>query len=378
MKRLGLYLHIPFCKKKCNYCDFCSFAGIDRETVARYIDRLCEDLKAKATDAADYIVDSIYIGGGTPTLLLPSEFEAIGKTLCSCYALAENPEFSVECNPATGSPEVFSAMREIGVNRVSVGVQSLQENELRSLGRIHNADAFYKTLDELKKAGFSNLSADLMFGIPEQSRKSYLETLGQVIASGVMHVSAYGLILEEGTPFWDRRERLILPDEETERSMYFAGAELLEASGFSQYEISNFARAGYECRHNLKYWTCEPFLGFGLAAYSDFEGKRYGNGRDLLAYLRGEDITVERTRPNTIERANEFVMLGLRTTKGISIKTLRERFGQSFAEQIAAGLEKHLPGGFVQRTTDGYALTREGLYVSNAILSELLDFGQTT
>ncbi|MBQ7172690.1 MAG: radical SAM family heme chaperone HemW [Clostridia bacterium] len=378
MKHLGLYLHIPFCKQKCNYCDFCSFAGIDRETIVRYVDRLCDDLREKGKAAADYTVDSIFVGGGTPTLLLPEDFTKIGDALHDSYSIAKEAEFSVECNPATGSPEVFSAMREIGANRVSMGVQSLQKNELVSLGRIHGPDAFYKTLEQLRASGFSNLNADVMFGIPEQSLEGYLETLEAVAASGVAHISTYGLILEEGTPFWDKRESLALPDEETERAMYFKGAKLLEKSGFLQYEISNFAKAGYECRHNLKYWTCEPFLGFGLAAYSDFGGERYGNSRDLAAYLRGEDITAERECPTKIERANEFVMLGMRTTRGISIKTLRERFGQSFAKQIAAGLEKYLPGGFVQRTTDGYALTREGLYVSNAILAEILDFGQTT
>ena len=378
MKPLGLYLHIPFCKKKCHYCDFCSFPGQSQEIVDAYVERLCRDLKEKSELAKAYLVDSIYIGGGTPTTLTPAQFSKIGDALHKSYSLAKNIEFTVECNPATGSPELFRTLREIGANRVSIGLQSIHDDELLALGRIHGFAEFQKTLGEIQAAGFFNIGADLMFGIPHQSVESYFETLDEVASLPLTHLSCYGLILEEGTPFWKMQNELPLPGEEAERKMYLGGIEHLEQKGFLQYEISNFAKAGYESRHNLKYWNGDPFLGFGLAAYSDFDGERTGNSRDLAAYLRGEDVTAERERPTGIERANEYVMLKLRTVEGVSIDLLQETFGKDFAKKIAAGLGAYLPGGYTQLTKEGYSFTQKGFLVSNSILSDLLDFGATS
>lgn len=378
MKKLGLYLHIPFCLHKCNYCDFCSFPGQGQEVVEAYVDRLCADLKAKSKRAGDYLVDSVYIGGGTPTILTQAQFAKIGEALQKNYSFADDLEFTVECNPATGSPELFKALREIGVNRVSVGLQSIHENELSALGRVHGVKEFYRTFDELQSAGFTNLGADLMFGIPHQSMESYLETLKAVTDLPLTHLSCYNLILEEGTPFWKMQKDLPLPSEDIEREMYLAGADLLEERGFFQYEISNFAREGYRSRHNLKYWNLDPFLGFGLAAYSDFGGERFGNSRDLAAYLRGESIIAECEKLSREDRANEYVMLKLRTTDGISMRVMWERYGDAFATKIASKLGKSIDGGLVRATKEGYSFTKEGFFVSNSILSDLLDFGKAT
>lgn len=378
MKELGLYLHIPFCKRKCNYCDFCSFPGQSQEIVDAYIDRLCRDLKEAKSSAAGYTVDSVYIGGGTPTTLTPSQFEKIGEALHASYSFADDLEFTVECNPATGSPELFRALRETGANRVSVGLQSIHQNELSALGRIHGSKEFYKTFDELQKAGFSNIGADLMFGIPNQTVESYFETLKAVTALPLTHLSSYNLILEEGTPFWTMQKDLPLPNENDERKMYLTGIDFLADHGFHQYEISNFAKEGYESRHNLKYWNGEPFLGFGLAAYSDFGGERKGNSRDLAAYLRGENIVASSETLSTDERAEEYVMLKMRTADGVSIEVLRERYGAIFANRIASGLAKYLDKGLVKATEEGYSFTPEGFFVSNSILSDLLLFGQTS
>lgn len=378
MKKLGLYLHIPFCLRKCNYCDFCSFPGRSQETVEAYVTRLCHDLAGARETVEGYTVDSVYIGGGTPTTLTQAQFEKIGQALHDSFSFADDCEFTVECNPATGSPELFATLRQIGVNRVSMGLQSIHEKELSALGRVHGVKEFDSTLEELLSAGFTNLSADLMFGIPHQSVESYLATLQRVVTLPLTHLSCYNLILEEGTPFWRMQKELPLPDEDAEREMYLAGADLLAEHGFLQYEISNFARRGYASRHNLKYWNLDPFLGFGLAAYSDFDGERFGNRRDLSAYLNGEDITAEREKLSRQDRANEYVMLRLRTADGLSMQILQEDYGAPFAKKIAAKLGNYIDSGLVRTTKEGYALTKEGFFVSNSILSDLLDFGKAT
>lgn len=375
MKPLGLYLHIPFCKSKCLYCDFCSFPHPRTETVEAYVTALCNDLTARASDCADYTVDTVYFGGGTPTLLSAEQLERIMNALTAHYHLSPDTEITAECNPATAERSLFLRMRRAGWNRLSIGLQSAQQNELRALGRLHSFEDFCKTWEDALSAGFTNLSADVMFGIPEQTVESFADTLEKVLACAPKHLSAYALTVEEGTPFGRRgEEHLRLPDEETVRRMYLDMIARLNSVGLLQYEISNFAKVGYESRHNLKYWNTDAYLGFGPAAFSDFGGERFGNSRDAEAYLRGEDITAERERPNLSERRNESVMLGMRLARGISLQGLAERFGESFSKQVGASLERYRSGGFVQKNEDGYAFTPEGMLVSNSILSEILDF----
>lgn len=375
MRTLGLYLHIPFCKSKCLYCDFCSLPRASEEMRERYVDALCRDLRERSGACADCAVDTVYLGGGTPTILLAEQLERIMETVFSCYRVAKNAEITAECNPATATREVLLRMRRAGINRLSVGLQSAHANELKALGRSHSFADFCHTWEDARAVGFENLSADVMSGIPHQTRASYLETLRLLYTLAPEHISAYGLIVEEGTPFGRMAERLPLPDEEEARAMYFDGISYLASEGINQYEISNFARAGYESRHNLKYWNCDEFLGFGPAAYSDFGGARFGNTRDVCAYIEGRDVCCEREVPDARERANEYVMLRMRLCEGISRAAFEGRFETDFSG-LASSLEKYLPMGLVKRTGQGYAFTPEGMYVSNAILSEILDFSR--
>jgi len=373
-KALGLYLHVPFCRSKCLYCDFCSFPARDENLFFAYVERLCRDLEERAANCADRTVDSIYVGGGTPTVLPAQLLERIFACVRKNYRLSNDAEITVECNPVTESRALFERLAVAGVSRLSIGVQSAHANELRRLGRLHTFSDVRATVDNARAAGISNLSMDVMFGIPEQTVQSYLDTLNALCELSPTHISAYGLSVEEGTPFGKMGDRLILPDEEATRRMYFDGINLLARNGYAQYEISNFSKLGYESRHNLKYWNCEEFLGFGPAAYSDFGGSRFGNCRDLDAYLQGKTIVDECETPTLSQRKNEFVMLAMRLSKGISQKKYRDRFDADPEVDFGAALSRYIGLGLIRKTEDGYAFTPEGMYVSNAVLSEVLDF----
>ena len=374
MRSLGLYLHIPFCRSKCLYCDFCSYPRPKDADIEAYAEALCRDLERRAADCDGYTVDTVYFGGGTPTLLPTALLDRITQSLARHYHLAGDLEMSAECNPATADREKLTAMRQMGFNRLSIGLQSAHAGELRALGRLHDFDDFRTILQDARAAGFENVSADVMFGIPEQTTRSYLETLEGLCALEPTHISAYGLTVEEETPFGRMGARLRLPDEEETRRMYFEGIDLLREKRYVQYEISNFCREGFSSRHNLKYWNCEEYLGFGPAAYSDFGGSRFGNSRDLCAYINGEDIVEERETPSRRERLNEYVMLRLRLCEGIHIPTLEKRFAVDFEEAFGKRLDGFANLGLVRREGERIFLTGEGMYVSNAVLSDILDF----
>lgn len=372
--KLGLYVHIPFCRSKCLYCDFCSFPRADAERVEAYVTALCRDLSSRAADTAAYTVDSIYLGGGTPTILPARLLVKILETVFSHYRIAKDAEITAECNPATGERDTFEQMRRVGFNRLSIGLQSAHDTELRALGRLHSFSDFERTFLQARVAGFDNISADVMSGIPHQTPTSYLQTLERLCALAPEHISAYGLTVEDGTPFGRMGSRLILPDEDAARKMYMEGISYLARNGYEQYEISNFARAGYESRHNLKYWNCEQYLGFGPAAYSDFGGMRFGNSRDLDAYVKGKNIRTDSETPSPRDRMNEYVMLRMRLTAGVDENDFEERFGTPFENTFGKKLRAYESGGFVRQTKDGWAFTPAGMYVSNAILSEILEF----
>ena len=375
-KTLGLYIHIPFCRSKCLYCDFCSFPSMNGETVEAYAKALCRDLARRSTECGDYTVDTVYFGGGTPTLLPVGLLTKILDTVAGCYRLAPDTEITAECNPATGGLDYFTEMRRSGFNRLSIGLQSTHAEELKALGRIHSFADFVRTYHEARVAGFENISADLMSGIPDQSVESYIESVKLLVSLAPEHISAYGLTVEEGTPFGKMGDRLILPDEDAARQMYFSGIDTLELHGYRQYEISNFARAGYESRHNLKYWNCNEYLGFGPAAYSDFGGDRFGNARDLAAYIEDKSIETERETPTRSQRMNEYVMLRMRLSEGVCAAEFQRRFGCEFEPVFGKRLSAYEQHGFVERTHSGWHFTKEGFYVSNAILSEILDFSE--
>ena len=374
MKKLGLYIHIPFCRSKCLYCDFCSFPRQDEEKMTAYAEALFRDLRAHAPACREYLVDTVFLGGGTPTTFPAYLLKELMGEIYKYYNVSPNAEITAECNPVTGERELFARMRAAGINRLSIGLQSAHEKELKALGRLHTFDTFAACFADARAAGFDNISVDVMSGIPHQTPESRRETLQKVLALSPEHISSYDLIIEAGTPFARKRATLSLPDEEAARKMYLEGIKFLNENGYAQYEISNFARPGYESQHNLKYWNCDEYLGFGVAAYSDFGGARFGNSRDIEAYIAGRDITEEKSVLDQEERINEYLMLRFRLCDGVNVTAFEERFGVSFEENWGKKLAPFVAEGLVRKEGEKYFFSQEGMLVSNTVLSEILDF----
>lgn len=374
-RNLGIYIHIPFCVQKCNYCDFCSFAGEGDEVREKYVDALICEMEKYSNAARGRVVDTVYFGGGTPTLLKISSFERIFDHLRKSFHISESSEISCEANPATADYEYLRALRALGVNRLSIGLQSANEDELRALGRIHTAADFADTVKDARRAGFDNISADVMYGIPHQTPESLERTLRFVIDLGLEHISAYGLKIEDGTPFGKMRDTLPLPEEDIEADMYLLCTDLLKKSGYEKYEISNFAHKGYESAHNIKYWECREYLGIGVAAHSYFDGVRWANSREFASYLRGEDVVCERRRITPAEQLTEYVMLHMRTSRGVVHTEFESLFGKGFDEAFGKSLEKYIATGYVVKEGGRTFFSDRGMLVSNYILADILDFG---
>ncbi len=337
-----------------------------------YVKRLTVDIETYA-QRAKCAVDTVYFGGGTPTLLKKRHFDSILKIISEKYSIDAFSEISCECNPATVNEEYLKDLRKMGVNRLSIGLQSANDAELRALGRAHSFADLIDTYESARAAGFDNLSVDLMYGIPEQTVASFGHTLDEVCRLAPEHVSAYSLKIEDGTPFGRVKETLSLPDEDSECDMYELCTDKLSANGYHKYEISNFAKSGFESRHNLKYWTGEDYLGFGVAAHSYFLGERFANSRDIAAYLRGEDITEERRAIPTKEQMTEYVMLRMRMTDGVELSDFKSRFGVEL-EEFCGDLDRYVSAGFMKKSDKRVAFTDKGIFVSNMILSDILDF----
>jgi oxygen-independent coproporphyrinogen-3 oxidase len=371
MSKLGVYIHIPFCKRKCNYCDFCSFVNRQSE-VYTYTDELCRRIAEFAALRSDREVDTVYFGGGTPTLLPIACFEKIMAVLGDSFDIDDNAEISVECNPATADESAFRSLRAMGINRLSMGLQSANGGELALLGRLHSFEDFCISFECARRAGFDNISVDLMYGIPDQTTESFKETLNKVIALDPEHISAYGLKIEEGTVFDKQRDSLNLPDEDTEFEMYKMLCKKLEQNGYFRYEISNFSKPGKQSRHNLRYWERRDYIGFGVAAHSCIENERFGNSRDIEAFLKGEDIVCEREIVDVDEKIEEYVILGLRLARGISEN---EYFALSRHDMYAdmPSLKTFLKQGFLERHEERISFSDQGFFVSNTILAQLLE-----
>ena len=379
-KPLGLYVHVPFCRRKCLYCDFCSFAGQDDATMDAYVARLCDELTSRATEAADHNVDTIYFGGGTPTLLSPAHFARLLDTVRAHYVLDGDVEITVECNPATLTDGVFERLVTAGVNRLSIGLQSANDRELRALGRPHDFDAFVGTYRAARAAGIKNINVDLMFGIPYQTRETLQQTLDAVLCLAPEHISAYGLRVEEGTRFFAQRGSLPIADDDTVADMQEQIAAVLARAGYLHYEVSNYARQGYRSRHNMRYWLGAPYLGFGPAAHSYFEGVRTAISPDTGAYISALEqgnppFVCERHEISAHEAREEYVMLRMRLLEGIDEADFLARFGVEF-EKTYGPLDQLLKGGLLSRVGGRIAFTERGMYVSNAILADWLDFGE--
>jgi oxygen-independent coproporphyrinogen-3 oxidase len=368
---IGLYVHVPFCVSKCAYCDFASYAGREAD-IPRYVDAVIREITRRGAETGHPRADTIFLGGGTPSLL--DEFQAtrILDALFSAFPIEDGAEITCECNPETLTTPFVQALRKAGVNRLSLGAQATQARLLRLIGRIHHWEQVIASVEVARQAGFDNINLDLMFGLPSQTVSDFRETLEAAIALAPTHLACYGLIVEEGTPICRdvTAGKLALPDEEVERDMYELARQTLAEHGFHQYEISNFARQGYACRHNVGCWTRVPYLGFGCAAHSFFEQCRTMNSSQIDAYLAGEEPKTEQISEE--EARFESMMLGLRITRGVKNEDFTRMHGMSIREAFGEKLDKPINGGLLQWHEGALRLTRLGMDLQNSVLVDLM------
>ena len=378
---LGLYLHIPFCVRKCAYCDFCSIGGADRDLVERYASAICREISAATRAANGREVTSLFFGGGTPTYLPIDQIARIMGALRENFAIAADAEITIEANPGTVNRRSLEELLEMGFNRISIGVQSFCDGELAALGRIHTADEAETCVLDARAAGFRNINVDLMYAIPHQSRESFRESLRRALSLGVEHISAYSLIIEPGTPIGDRLDEYAayLPDEDTELGMYEDAVAFLGDGGYDHYEISNYAHKGRECRHNMLYWSCGDYIGLGVAASSYFGGVRYKNTESIEEYVAHSRkchpiAPCESEEISPDEREREYVMLSLRTARGVREENFRRRFGQGFYERYRERIEaiRAQDARLLVIDRDGVRLTDRGLYLSNSVINTIV------
>lgn len=376
-KDLGLYIHIPFCVKKCEYCDFLSW-NAEEEERQQYVAALLSEIESYREFAKGYRVSTIFIGGGTPSVLLPKQMEDILQKIYEIFELERRAEITIEVNPGTVDEEKLQCYKENGVNRLSMGLQSVKDEKLRLLGRIHTYQEFVKSYELARKAGFDNISIDLISSVPGQTLQEWKEELETAAAQNPEHISVYQLIIEEGTPFYEKyaEHPELLPDEETSREIYLWTGKFLKEAGYEQYEISNYAKPGKESRHNLKYWERGDYLGLGLGAASMVRNIRMSNTKDMRTYLERCD------KPKTMRedvqfleeprQMEEFMFLGLRKTRGVSKKEFKRIFGREMDMVYEKALHKCLENGMLLEHKDRIFLSEEGTLLSNMVLSEFL------
>lgn len=376
-KDLGLYIHIPFCVKKCEYCDFLSWNAGEEER-QQYVAALLSEIESYREFAKGYRVSTIFIGGGTPSVLLPKQMEDILQKIYEIFELERRPEITIEVNPGTVDEEKLQCYKENGVNRLSMGLQSVKDEKLRLLGRIHTYQEFVESYELARKAGFDNISIDLISSVPGQTLQEWKEELETAAAQNPEHISVYQLIIEEGTPFYEKyaEHPELLPDEETSREIYLWTGKFLKEAGYEQYEISNYAKPGKESRHNLKYWERGDYLGLGLGAASMVRNIRMSNTKDMRTYLERCD------KPKTMRedvqfleeprQMEEFMFLGLRKTRGVSKKEFKRIFGREMDMVYEKALHKCLENGMLLEHKDRIFLSEEGTLLSNMVLSEFL------
>ena len=369
---MEIYIHIPFCIRKCDYCDFLSGPSGPEEQ-ADYVQALLREIQA-VEEGEGRSVSSIFIGGGTPSVLDERLLGDILREIRNRFKMEEDAEITIEVNPGTANIGKLQAYREMGINRLSIGLQSPEDRELKILGRIHNYGQFLETYQEARTVGFDNINIDLMSAIPDQTYEGWVKNLRTVAELEPEHISAYSLIVEEGTPFAARK--LNLPDEDTEYNMYEATAQILKEYGFEQYEISNYARKGRECRHNVGYWTRQDYLGFGLGASSLYGKERFANTADMKKYLENsknpEKIREKEPSLTRDDEMAEFMFLGLRMTKGISKADFQRCFGCTIESVYGEVLEKYESMELLLEKDGRIFLSREGIHVSNSIMAEFL------
>lgn len=389
MRKLEIYIHIPFCVKKCAYCDFLS-APAAPAAQQRYLRALLQEIRSFPRKA-EYEVVSVFFGGGTPSIWSADWIGEVLEAIRDSFHLAAEPEITIECNPGTADEEKLAAYRSFGINRISFGLQSADDTELHLLGRIHTFADFCRTYEAARRVGFSNINVDLMSALPGQTPASWQKTLEAVLALQPEHISAYSLIIEEGTPFYetyhaDDEQRAqgevpqYLPSEEDERRMYADTKQLLEAAGRYRYEISNYAKPGFACVHNIGYWTGVEYVGFGLGASSLLAHVRYKNTEDMEQYLAAYEQEGtgsrqplrEKERLSTEDEMEEFMFLGLRMMQGVSNQTFLERFQRTVWEVYGPVLDRLVKEGLLLRENGRICLTEQGVSVSNYVMAEFL------
>ena len=376
LKPLGIYIHIPFCIRKCKYCDFLSFAA-DETTQKQYVEKLCVEIEHFFAQYKEYEVKTIFFGGGTPSILEETLIEKIMQTLKEAVPFSEDAEVSLEANPGTLDEKKLEGYRRAGINRLSMGLQSTQERELKYLGRIHSYEDFLQSYRLARKAGFTNINVDLMSAVPYQTLESWEETLDRILALKPEHISAYSLIVEEGTPFYeDEQLEELLADEDTEREMYVRTEEKLLEYGYHRYEVSNYATEGKECAHNVLYWKRGDYIGFGLGAASCIRDMRFKNTDSMKEYMETPWKELEErceVEPLSLrEQMEETMILGLRMTEGVSKEEFQERYGRTMEEEFGDAIAKHKADGLLMEEKEWIRFTKRGFDLSNIVLCDFL------
>ena len=367
-----LYIHIPFCVKKCLYCDFLSFPA-DEKTKERYIEALCDELLFIGSERCDKPLRSVFIGGGTPSVLPAEHMVRVMNVVKERFTLEDDAEITIECNPGTLDEEKLAAYRACGINRLSIGLQSSHESELKSLGRIHTYEDFVRSIRMAEKAGFDNINVDLMSGLPGQSASSFEETLRKVctLSESIKHISAYSLIIEEETPFGQMFDegKLDLPDEDADREMYHMTSHILKEYGFERYEISNYAKKGYECRHNIGYWTGVDYYAAGLDAASYYGHCRYTDTPDMEEYLKDPlagPVLIEKLDQQGL--MSEYMILGLRLISGVSVSEFEKRFKTGIFDVYGKEIDRFISDGLLEHCEDCIKLSEKGLDLANFVM----------
>ncbi len=383
MKReLEIYIHIPFCVRKCAYCDFLS-GPAGNETIELYVEKLIEEICAHGVCDSNgkKIVTTIFFGGGTPSVLSGEQMQRIMSAIQDVFVVDVNAEISMEANPGTVTKEKLESYKQAGINRISFGLQSANNEELKLLGRIHTWEEFLESFQLARESGFDNINVDLISAIPKQTVESWESSVSQVISLNPEHISAYSLIIEEGTPFFEQygegtEGESLLPSEEDEREMYHRTEELLEEAGYHRYEISNYAKAGRECQHNLGYWERKNYLGIGLGASGLIDNVRYQNTDDLEYYIQHASklskIQEDREVLSRTEQMEEFIFLGLRKMQGISVKEFENVFDNSLEECYGEGIRRMCDEKLLTMEDGFLKLTKKGIDISNYVFAEIL------
>ncbi len=380
-KQLELYVHIPFCEKKCLYCDFLSFSA-EEDLHKAYVDKLIEEIRVQASNYSQYQISSIFIGGGTPTVIKAVYISNIMSAIYEAFIVESQAEITIECNPGTVDIDKLLVYKQSGINRISVGLQSTVDKELQHLGRIHTYADFLNSYEKIRESGYKNVNIDLMSALPWQTLDSWKSTLKKVIMLKPEHISAYSLIIEEGTEFskiyGSPEGRKFLPTEEVERAMYHSTIDILKNYGYESYEISNYAKPGYESKHNIGYWTGEEYLGFGIGASSYVYGRRFHVERDIKKYLA---IDMKRDimplyqnihELSTKEKMEEFMFLGLRLSKGVLVTDFYDRFGIELIDVFEKVIQKNISFGLLKYENLYLKLTDKGLDLSNRVMGDFL------